>query len=101
MPSKIIQHGKFIHGTYGFAVKVKTGADLTGATGITITLTPPDNGASIERVVPLENITDAEIGNFDFIPEDGDLSVAGIYTFAFEITFSDKVLTNEGVFGVG
>ncbi len=95
------QRGKFFHGTSGYPVRIQLGISLADASSITILLTPPNNGTPLTRSIPLQNILDSAAGTFDYIPQTGDLLVAGAYTLRITVVSTGgRVLTTEAAFAV-
>lgn len=95
----VVQTGTFYHGTSGYPVRVTLGIPLSAGDleGIDIVLIKP-NGARITRV-DSGVVVDDVAGVFDFIPQAGDLSMAGEYVFSVLVKKTGaRRLATEGAF---
>jgi hypothetical protein len=100
----IDQQGRFVAGTYGYPIEGQLSPLVTnifaGVTALTMDLWRPDSSVIEARSLPLpDSITDVN-GKLQFTPEDGDLTINGIYTVQFYVTKANSQLVFKGDFEV-
>ncbi len=77
--------GIFFKGTYGFAITIDLGSDLTQAASASIAITTP-SGALITRTLPAEAIPEPKTaGLVRYVPAQDETEEAGVYTFELTV----------------
>jgi len=96
----ISQEGVYVMGTYGFPVTCQLSAPqpdiFANVSTLKLDLTRPNGSKIAQRTLPLpDSIIDPD-RTIQFIVQDGDLPVDGIYTMKFSVDYSGGAHLNFG-----
>jgi hypothetical protein len=94
------QTGTYFIGTYGYNIVINLGADITGATGVSLQLRKP-LGSLLTKNLTTSSITAFNPGSVTYTTAQADVDQVGAYNFELLVQIgAAKQITTEGYFTV-